>query len=358
MGGMAPRILFLPDAGRTVGGGHVMRSLTLAKALEARGAECVFVASPPAQRLLNSFGEPRGGTISAPDAEDLDGLVGATSKAVEERQASVVVVDHYRLGRDAEARLRPARVAVIDDLADRSHDCDLLVDPSLGHAPETYDGLVPDGTKRLVGVAYALVRPEFAALREQAMARRERRDPVRRALVSLGLTDPDGMTRKVVSGLLDDFGRMEVDVAVGREAESLPFLEGLAAADFRIRLHVETPDMARLMAEADIGVGAGGSTVWERACLGLPSLTVVVAQNQRAVALELQSRGATLALDAHALAFEAMLSAEWYGLAANAAARRSMSQKSAALCDGKGAERVADAVMELAGQGVALGGQP
>lgn len=346
---MSPRILFLPDSGQAVGGGHVVRSLTLAKALEAQGAECVFVAAAPVERLLNAFGETKGGSISAGEPDDLEGLVETAVKAASGTQADVMVVDHYRLDARAEARLRPARVVVIDDLANRPHDCDLLLDPSLGRAPEAYDNRVPQQAKRLVGTAFTLVRPEFATRRERALARRQKGEPVRRALISLGLADHEGLTRKVVRGLLDDFGRMEVDVTVGREAESLSYLEGLCAADGRVRLHVETPDMARLMAEADIGIGAGGSSVWERACLGLPSITIVVADNQRAVALELQARGATLTLDTHVLAFEAMLSAEWYGLSANDAMRTAMSEKSAALCDGKGAGRVAEAVLELLG---------
>ncbi len=346
---MADPILFLADSGHAIGGGHVLRSLTLAKALEARGAECAFVAPPPARRLLDSFGAPRGGIVDARDADDLGDLLETAAMAVKDRGAAAVVVDHYRLGEEAERRLRPARVVAIDDLADRRHDADLLVDPSLGRAPEAYDGLLPEGAKRLIGTAFALVRPEFAVLRENALARRRRGEPVRRALIALGLTDRNGLTRKVIEGLLHDFGRMEVDVAIGRDAESLPYIEGLRAADARLRLHIETPDMARLMADADIGIGAGGSSVWERACLGLPAITIVVAENQRAVAQELERRGATLALDAHALAFEAMLSAEWYGLSANDTTRKAMSERSAALCDGKGADRVAEAVLELIG---------
>lgn len=107
--------------------------------------------------------------------------------------------------------------------------------------------------------------------------------------------------------------------------------------------------MARLMADADIGIGAGGSSVWERACLALPSITIVVAENQQAVARELERRGASLSLDAQALAFEAMLSAEWYSLSANDTTRKTMSERSAALCDGQGADRVAEAVLELVG---------
>jgi UDP-2,4-diacetamido-2,4,6-trideoxy-beta-L-altropyranose hydrolase len=353
---MAPRILFLPDAGPAIGGGHVVRSLTLAKALEAKGAICTFLASPPAQRLLFSFGETAGGSVAAPDAEDLDGLVAAAAQAGGSMEAAAVVVDHYRLSSQAESRLRSARVAVIDDLANRSHDCDLLLDSTLDRTPDAYDGLVPETAICLTGAAFALVRPEFARLRAASLDRRARQEPIRRALVALGLTDPDMIARKVVRGLLDDFGRMEVDVAVGREAESLTYLEGLAAADFRIRLHIETTEMARLMAEADIGIGAGGSSIWERACLGLPSITIVLADNQRPMAQAMESHGATLALDTRALAFEAMLSAEWYGLAANAETRKRMAERSAGLCDGTGADRAATALLKLVGQDIALGG--
>lgn len=319
-----------------------MRSLTLARALAARGARCRFMAGPSAVATLEVFG--RDIERLATGSDQPAALAGAATAASAE--AEVVVFDHYRLGAEAERGVRPARVVVLDDLADRGHDCDLLIDPSLAREPEAYRDIAP-GARLLAGPAYALVRDEFVALRPAALARRMAARPVRRALIAMGLTDVGETTCRVVQGLLNDFGPVEVDVVLGIAAPTLGEVERMVARDGRLHLHVDTPRMAELMAAADIAIGAGGSSVWERACLGLPSIAVVLAENQRAPVLALAERGGCLPLDRHVLAFEAMLSAEWYGLLSSPETRRRMTQVSAALCDGLGAGRVADAVLAL-----------
>ncbi|MGZ8406544.1 MAG: UDP-2,4-diacetamido-2,4,6-trideoxy-beta-L-altropyranose hydrolase, partial [Caulobacteraceae bacterium] len=237
-----------------------------------------------------------------------------------------------------------AKVAVIDDLADRKHACDLLIDPGLGHDEGAYAELAP-GAKVLSGPAFALVRPEFAALREESLARRAKNEPVRRVLVSLGLTDFGAITQKVMEGILPDASEVAFDVVLGVGCESLDYVKGLEGKG--VTLHVNTPDMARLMAGADIAIGAGGSSVWERATLGLPSILVVLADNQHRTAMELSSRGATEVIDRRALAFEAMMSGVWYAVLANADERAKLSRNSSALCDGLGAGRVAAEIMAL-----------
>lgn len=340
----APRILFVPDCGPVVGGGHVMRCLTLAGALRSKGATVQFLAPPEAAELLDAFGGADISRLPLDEADDLAALVHKAGEAA--READIVVVDHYRLDAEAESRLRPAKVVVMDDLADRLHDCDLLIDSGLTREAGDYAQLAP-AARVLVGPEYALVRPKFAELRPQALERRRRREPVRRVLVGLGLTDLEETTCRVIEGLHNDFGKVAVDIVTGKAAPSLPGLRRMVAGDDRFTLHLDTARMAELMAEADIGIGAGGSSVWERACLGLPSITVVLAENQRPLTSELHRRGATLALDRFVLAFEAMLSGEWYGLLESAEARLAMSEASAALCDGLGARRVAQAVLSL-----------
>jgi UDP-2,4-diacetamido-2,4,6-trideoxy-beta-L-altropyranose hydrolase len=344
---LSPRILFAPDAGARVGGGHVMRCLTLAAALQAEGALCSLAAGEASGRLARTFGPPSLDIIDAgqdgprPLAEALAGLGG---------DFDVVVIDSYRLDAADEARAgaRRARIAVLDDLADRSHHCALLVDPGFERRPADYAGLVPAEAVLLTGVAYAPVRPAFAALREEAGPRRDGRKPAR-GLVSLGLTDLDAITAQVVDLVLPVRGGIELDVVVGAGAPSLERLLELAGRDERIRLHVDTPDMARLMLEADVAIGAGGSSTWERACLGLPSLTVVLADNQRAQARSLSGQGLTLAAEAGADLAAGLVSG-WTRLVGDARLRRSMSRLGMAICDGQGARRVAAAIMALAGQ--------
>jgi len=315
----SPRILFVCDAGPGVGGGHVMRCLTLAGALAAKGAGCAFVRTPEAADILARY---------APGMP----LVG------EDATADLVVLDSYRMAPATEAvwRARAGRLAVLDDLM-RPHDADLVLDPSFGRDARDYAAPVV-----LAGPAYALVRPAFVAARSAALARRG--EPARRCLVSLGLTDVGGITGRVAAALAD--GALALDVVVGAGAPSLPALQALAA-DGRVTLHIDTDDMAGLIARADLCIGAGGSSVWERACLGLPTVTLILADNQRDMAMKLDAAGVTLALDARWPGLEGRLVEAVQRLVRDDALRAGLSSTSAALCDGLGADRAAERLFAL-----------
>lgn len=315
----APRILFVCDAGPGVGGGHVMRCLTLAGALAAKGATCAFVRTPEAAGILARY---------APDMPLAD----------DDAAADLVVLDSYRMAPATEAawRGRAARLAVIDDLA-RPHDADLVLDPSFGREARDYSAPVV-----LTGPRYALVRPAFAAARAAALARRG--EPVRRCLVSLGLTDVGGITGRVATALAHS--GLALDGVVGAGAPSLPALQTLAA-DGRVTLHVDSDDMAGLVMRADVCVGAGGSSVWERACLGLPTVTLILADNQRDMAMKLDAAGVTLALDARWPGLERRLAEAVARLVSDDALRTGLSARSADLCDGLGADRAAEALLSL-----------
>lgn len=315
-----PRILFVCEASPELGGGHVMRCLTLARALQAEGADCAFLNGTGVARILAAF---------APDMA-----------LAEEATADLVVLDSYRMGREAEDgwREKARALAVIDDLA-RPHHAELVIDPSFGRHASDYQAPTV-----LAGPDYALVRGEFAQARQAALARRE--GPVRRALVALGLTDVGGITGRVVQALLPVLGDVGLDVVVGSGAYSLQALRDLAGQGL-IALHVDSQDMAGLMTRADIAIGAGGASVWERACLGLPAITLIVADNQRDLAMRLDGAGVTLALDARWPGLEARLVQMWERLVGDEVLRQGLSQTSAALCDGLGAGRAATALLAL-----------
>jgi UDP-2,4-diacetamido-2,4,6-trideoxy-beta-L-altropyranose hydrolase len=348
MPGRSARVLILADCAPEVGGGHVMRCLALAQALTVSGAACAFAASPDVARVLEAFA-PREIERCAIGAADLPRTLDAAAAAAEAWRATAVVVDHYRLAFRQEGLLRRAgaRIVCIDDLADRRHDCDLLVDPTLGRMEQAYASLVPPGCRVLAGPDFALLRPDYAEAREGALARRRPAGPPRRLLVSMGLMDHQGITGRVLNLIRPVLGELEVDIAVGAQATSLTFIEHVARQDPRLHLHVDARDMAGLIAEADIGVGAGGASSWERAALGLPALTVVLAANQQTPARELDRHGATIAVDSRDKSFGEALPAALERLMGDAALRESLSQSSAALCDGRGAGRVAEAVLAL-----------
>lgn len=306
-----------------------MRCLTLADALIARGAACGFIATAAAGTVLNAFASPQIVRVAA---------LGDGARW----RPDALVLDHYGIDAAQEAGLRGlAKLAVLDDLG-RRHAADLILDPSLGRNATDYAG--QGATTVLAGPTYALVRPDFAEAREAALSRRG--GPVRRCLVSLGLMDLEGVTGRIVELLLQKSGDVALDVVVGSAAPSLPVLQELADRG-RITLHVDTPDMAALIAGADIAVGAGGSSVWERAALGLPTILLVLAENQQAMAERMQGAGLAFVLDPAAARFETQLSDAWRRLTGNAEMRRELSERSAALCDGLGAGRAADALLAL-----------
>lgn len=335
-------ILFVCNAGPEVGGGHVMRSLTLARALQARGQACAFLCPPAVTAVLEAF------------APDIDRVWAASTEparivaAVRTARADLVVFDHYGLDADdhrAAAGARP--VLVIDDLADRPLGADLVLDSGPSRLAEDYAGLLPAHARLLLGPMNAPVRPEFAALRPAALARRASGQPPRRLLVSCGLGDQAGITGRVLEMLLPMTGELAVDAVLGSAAPSLSKVRALALAYPKLALHIDTPDMARLTAEADIAVGGGGSSSWERCVLALPTLLLILADNQRPAARALETAGAVLALETQAPGFTGAFEEDLARLLADHRLRTGMALAAADVCDGEGAARVAEAVLAL-----------
>jgi UDP-2,4-diacetamido-2,4,6-trideoxy-beta-L-altropyranose hydrolase len=340
----ASRILVFPDCGPRIGGGHVMRCLTLAQALTARGAAVAFAANPPAQGVLTAFGARD--LAVYPVSDDLTESVRQAAAAAEAFKADWMLLDHYRLDAAQEAALKGAhRLAVLDDLAGKPRPADLLLNPGYGATASAYIGLIPDEAQVLAGPAFALVRPEFAAVRDRTLERRREGGHLKHLLVSLGLTDVEGITGRVVQALRPHIGEMILDVVVGDAAPSLPALREQAKTDCGLRLHVDSHAMAELASQADLAVGAGGGSVWERATLGLPTVTVILADNQRPMIQAMDQVGLTLAVDARSEDFETKLVAAVKRLTDDAALRRWLFEAPCHACDGKGAERVAEAIL-------------
>lgn len=313
-------IAFRAEASLQIGTGHVMRCLTLADALRERGACCSFVCRPQQGNLLaliaqrghrtlllpklKERAEPyRNGTAHAhwlgtgwsTDAQD-------TQQALSTHMGGVpvdwLVVDHYALEARWEEALRPnaKRILVIDDLADRLHACDLLLDQTFGRQAADYIPLVPEGCQILCGSQYALLRPEFAVLREYSLKRRAQ--PVlKELLITMGGVDKDNVTGAVLQALqscsLPEGCRLTV--VMGQTAPWLKDVQDLSNTMSRpTRVLVGVDNMAQLMADSDLAIGAAGGTSWERCCLGLPSIMLVVANNQLEVAKGLEEIGAAL----------------------------------------------------------------
>lgn len=277
------RVVFRADAGTDIGTGHVMRCLTLADELARLSADVEFISSDQPGNLHDRMTGAHGfktfpipaGTDARRDAELSAHFLQRSPRP------DWLVVDSYALGEGWERAMSThvERIMVIDDLAEARHYCNLLLNQNLQSAPGAYEGLVPEGCSTLLGPSYALLRPEFADARTELGERASR---VERVLVSFGGTDPTGETLKLLKQVMESgpAAQLHFDIVVGRGNADLPELTDLVAGLPSADLHVQTQQIAKLMAEADICIGAGGATTWERCCLGLPTLAVAVADNQ------------------------------------------------------------------------------
>lgn len=366
-------ITFRTDASLQIGTGHVMRCLTLADAMQAAGAQCHFICREHPGNLIAQIRQ-RGFAVSvlpaatkahitdeqavethsnyaawlgaewATDAEQTKVGVGATA-------VDWLVVDHYALDARWEQTLRPLcrKLMVIDDLADRPHDCDLLLDQNLGRDVRDYSQLVPEDCTVLAGPHYALLRPEFAALRGDSLRRRAA-PQLKHLLLTMGGVDQADATGKVLEALQDCQlpADLRITVVMGQHAPWLERVQLLAKQMQQpTEVKINVNNMAQLMTDSDLAIGAAGSTSWERCCLGLPTLIVVLAENQRSGAAALEKSGSVKILDSvnaipHTL--RSLLS-----LLVTSDALSQLSQKSYLVTDGQGTSRVKDALSERHG---------
>ena len=366
--GRAFAVAFRVDASTLIGSGHVMRCLTLADALAEAGTRCYFVLRQEPGNLEGAVrrrghhvlmlssaesGESASSSESVPphaawlrvswEADACD-----TLQALEGTELDWLVVDHYALDHRWESQVVGCcrRLLAIDDLADRKHQCDLLLDQNLGRDLHDYDGLVPGRMRRLIGSDYALLRPEFRRARAMSLEARQTREPGN-ILVSMGGVDAANVTCNVLRVLdtIEVVSAYRVTVVLGAACPHIDEVtEQAESMRLATRVVVNANNMAELMSQADLAIGAAGGSAWERCCLGLPSLLVVMADNQRPGAEALKRAGASISLGWPDAIEETLPRAMREVLAAGSLPQ--MSQNAAAICDGLGVQRVADALRE------------
>jgi UDP-2,4-diacetamido-2,4,6-trideoxy-beta-L-altropyranose hydrolase len=333
---------FRVDASNEIGTGHLMRCLALADDLAASGGACHFIgctAPPHLQELVRRRGHALHElTAVAGSAAD----AAATASIVAETRATLLIIDHYGLDRAWERELtgRCRRLMVIDDLANRPHECDLLLDQNLGRSAADYAGLVGARCRVLAGPDYALLRPEFAARRAASLERRAA-GALGRLLVSLGGVDAPNATGQVLAALAGAAlpSDLRVDVIMGGGAPWLAEVRTRAAQlPWVAEVHAGVTDMADLMAASDAAIGAAGISAWERCCLGIPTVLVVLADNQWPGARALSRSGAAL-LVGEVSAVPAELPRALGALADSTTLGR-MSKIAARIADGQGVQRV------------------
>jgi UDP-2,4-diacetamido-2,4,6-trideoxy-beta-L-altropyranose hydrolase len=317
------KIAFRTDASLQIGTGHVMRCLTLADALRERGAQSTFICRPHTGHLLELIKQrghaaialaPAEGAFTAPAdpchakwlGTDWASDAEQTQQAMVDQVVDWLVVDHYALDRRWEHSMRShtRSIMAIDDLADRFHDCDLLLDQNLGRQTQDYSGLISRHTQTLIGPEYALLRPEFAQWREHSLQRRAQ-PQLKNLLITMGGVDETNATGLVLHALAccELPTNLHITVVMGPTAPWLAQVKVQAATMTRpIEVLVGVSNMAQLMFDSDLCIGAAGGSAWERCALGLPTIILILAANQRRGAMGLQSHGAAyLAVDTQQL---------------------------------------------------------
>lgn len=333
------KVAFRADASVQIGSGHVMRCLTLADVLLARGARTLFLC----RRLPGHLGD-----LVRARGHALDWLPDSGDDAEDSRAALApgapwdwLAVDHYALGAAWERAQRglAKNILAIDDLADREHDCELLLDQNLQDAGR-YGARLPADCRQLLGPRYALLRPQFAAARRRQVGRTGR---VRRLLVCFGGADAGGETLKALAALqLLGCYDLDVDVVIGQANPHREAITAACRALPRAALHVQVDNLAALMASADLCLGAGGGASWERCCLGLPALVAATADNQLEQCAVLAEAGAQCHLGAAAALTAERWASSLACLLELPHLLKHMANQAASLVDGRGAERVAN----------------
>jgi UDP-2,4-diacetamido-2,4,6-trideoxy-beta-L-altropyranose hydrolase len=353
------KIAFRVDASMQIGTGHVMRCLTLADALVGDDTTIHFICRylpsslekmlrdkgfdvsilPASEKSNGEFPLAHSDWLGVPQEVDSR----ATLALIQNQGYDWLIVDHYALDIRWEKTLRSAvkKVMVIDDLADREHDCDVLLDQNLYADQEIrYKHKVPSHCRTLIGPRYALLRKEFAEYRKRIKPRESK---VTHILVFFGGVDAHDFTTKTILALSQiTEHKFLVDVVIGDQHPNKDGIE-LLCQRLGYFCHVQTNKMAELMANADLSIGAGGGAVWERACLMLPTLSIPIAQHQVKQLVDVALTGVTYTFDAENYTSEKIrMHAEL--LMDNSSLRRLLSIRSSETVDGNGAYRVAKAL--------------
>ena len=353
------------DSSLQIGTGHVMRCLTLADVLSDRGAQITFICRPQAGDLLDMICQrghavktlgPVDGLLTAPTEPTYAQWLGTdwasdseqTKQVLEHQVVEWLIVDHYALDYRWERALRPhtQRIMVIDDLANRQHECDLLLDQNLGRHTRDYIGLFSRNSQTLIGPEYALLRPEFAVWRDKSLLRRVM-PHLKKLLITMGGVDQVNATSQVMDALTscDLPFDLSIIVVMGLRAPWIGEVQARVATMPRpTKVLVGVNNMAQLMAESDLCISAAGGTSWECCCLGLPAIQLVLADNQKEINVALDTSGSVITVNLEKLQAELpglikkMNSPDVLG---------ALSISAAAVCDGKGAIKAVQCMDKL-----------
>lgn len=338
-----PFAVIRTDATQLIGGGHVMRCLSLANVLADNGWQVLFCGIDQTLQIAPLLGRASHEWRTMESVDNAEELRSHVPDGCD-----VLIVDHYSLDQKFERKCRDfaRKILVIDDLANRSHDCNVLLDQTLGRSPKDYKHLVPADCRLLLGPSFALLRPQFTDVRKDVMKKRAAQNTLTKILVSFGTTDPYNLSERSLLALQMANFQGHTDVITGPQTPHIESIRAVAArSSFSVTVHSEVDDMAALMVQADLSIGAGGTTSWERCCVGLASLIIVVADNQKFITSQLEKVGAAACLGWHETTTVKDISDKITTVLRHPEHIKQMSEKAATVCDGLGSQRTYQALI-------------
>ena len=340
------RVIIRVDASLQIGIGHVMRCLTLAQGLQEKGIKVKFICRKHKGNLIDKIRSKGFHTyeLESSDEKNIDSKLAHASwlgvtqqKDVEDcinilkiKKTDWLIVDHYGLDEQWQKSLKPyyKKLMVIDDLADRQFDCDVLLNQNFGSHKDHYINKLPKSCKLLIGCEYALLRPEFLKLRSQALEKRRNTKKIKNILISMGGSDIKNITYDILRDIDNNYN---VVVALGKDSPHNIIIKD-HSKNKGIKIIIDADNMAELMFNADLAIGAAGSTSWERCCSGLPTLVYITADNQNEIAENLQEVGAVKIVK--------NLKKDLLAIVSDFSLWKSMSKISNKVCDGHGVNKV------------------
>ncbi len=339
-------IVFRADGNSDIGLGHLMRCLTLAELFCSSGFRILFICLKVSDFI--------GSVMSSKNYQlkEIEGTFDCSFedakrsiKAIENINVELLVVDHYSLDSRWENDLldNVGKIMVIDDLANRRHHCNYLLDSSYGRLPDDYLKISNPNCKLILGVDYCLLRPDFYDLRQASIKKRKGTTEIQSVLINFGGTDSQNLSIETFFHLVESSYQGDVHILISSSSQ---YLQELISAEKRftnLNLHIDEQQVAELMLNVDVAIGSVGTSSWERCCMGLPTIGVIVASNQNNIAQQLAKIGAMILSSREELRknIDVLLSEidlmRWH----------KVSNQAFKICDGLGALRVANAVLDL-----------
>jgi UDP-2,4-diacetamido-2,4,6-trideoxy-beta-L-altropyranose hydrolase len=341
------KVVFRVDASVEVGFGHLSRCINLAEVLRSRGNEVLFVCRDDQAKSFRALEDRLFATMLLPTlagGEPVNQQEDAqeTIQALQGEKPGWLIVDSYTLDKNWERLMRPhvAKIAVIEDLSGREHDCDLLIDQNYSdRSAASFEKFVPKTCELLLGPRFALIADQFRKLRE---LKSKPAPELNRIFVFCGGSDPQNLTQQVIDEIsCSELSNVAVDVVVGAQNKTFD-RETALKLNANIEIHDASGEFARIMSIADLAIGAGGTTSWERMCLGVPSIVVSIAENQNSACEKLGRDGLVNYLGAQSSLKSGAIMNAAIDAKTKFASLFDQIEKGQILVDGRGCERVAE----------------